>query len=445
VLILYQHSYMYVRTISHYLESFYRYSKFNVSYASSIGHCHFDLDYFDAVVLHYSVRVFYPGHLSRSFAKALKKYAGLKMMFLQDEYEATNQTRANIQRLGINVVFTCVPQESIRTVYPEDSLGDVRFVPILTGYVPEGLDRIVPSRPLAQRSVLIGYRGRNIGYWYGDLGQEKQFIGEKMKEICDQRGLKTDIAWREEDRIYGDDWFHFLGSCKATLGTESGANVFDYDGSLAQNVQRDLLKNPGLSYRDIHDKYLRGRDGEVVMNQISPKLFEAIACKTALILFEGRYSDVLEPHRHFIPLKKDFSNIDEVLNKLRDDALLEQMTQRAFDDIVRSGKYSYQSFVREFDEVLETSMPARERAAPAWLPLPPCDALPSFTRKYQRNFRLHFLKRVWRRLPGPVQFVLRPLTSSQRLKTWWIQLPKPLKFILRPLHYLRNMILYKGH
>src|SRR5205085_9051216 len=124
---------------------------------------------------------------------------------------------------------------------------------------------------IRERPLLIGYRGRNNGFWYGDLYQEKVTIGRRMKEICAACGLKTDIAWCEEDRIYGDDWFRFLGSCKATLGTESGSNVFDRDGSIALAVQRELLNRPDATYEEIHAKYLKDVDGRIVMNQVSPK------------------------------------------------------------------------------------------------------------------------------------------------------------------------------
>ena len=40
--------------------------------------------------------------------------------------------------------------------------------------------------------------------------------------------------------------------------------------------------------------------------------------KTAQILVEGRYSGVLEPERHYLPVRRDFSNLDEVLERARD-------------------------------------------------------------------------------------------------------------------------------
>jgi hypothetical protein len=333
LLVLYDHHETHVKTISDYLDSFQRYSRHNVSYVSSFAKCHFDLVYFDAVVLHYSVRVCFPGRLSASFTQALQSYQGLKVLFIQDEYDHTNVARQAIRDLGIGLVFTCVPEESIAKVYPPAQFPGVRFVNVLTGYVPIELSQMKAFAPIRQRRVLIGYRGRNLGYWYGDLGQEKQLIGQRMKEICAAHGLTTDIAWEEKDRIYGNGWFDFLGQCKATLGTESGANVFDFDGTLIESIQRELRRDPSISYQEIRDKYLCDCEGQILMNQISPKVFEAIACRTALVLFEGRYSGVLEANTHYIPLKKDFSNVDDVLAKLQDDNLLEAMTERAYADI----------------------------------------------------------------------------------------------------------------
>src|SRR5262249_42565568 len=153
-------------------------------------------------------------------------------------------------------------------------------------------------------------------------------------------------------------------------------------GSLATAVQRDLKSNPGMSYEEIHARHLRDRDGAIAMNQISPKIFEAIACRTALVLFEGEYSGVLEAGRHYLPLRKAFSNVDEVLAKLHDDDLLEAMTERAYADVIGSGRYSYQAFLDVVDRALEENWQGTATARPLWLPLPPCDALPTFTAAY---------------------------------------------------------------
>src|SRR5262249_12503824 len=74
--------------------------------------------------------------------------------------------------------------------------------------------------------------------------------------------------------------------------------------------------------------------------------------KTCQILVEGEYSGVLEPDRHYIPLKRDFSNLDEVLDKLRDRHLVDEMVERAFNDIYLSGQYSYRAFAHQIEQAL---------------------------------------------------------------------------------------------
>src|SRR5262249_1533733 len=145
----------------------------------------------------------------------------------------------------------------------------------------------------------------------------------------------------ESQRIYGDQWFTFLESCRAMLGTESGSNLFDFDGKIREQVEAELSAHPEATYAQIREKFLKDHEGKIVMNQISPKIFEAIVHRTALILFEGNYSGVIRPHEHFIPLNKDFSNVDEVLAKIQDDAYVSALTDRAYRDVVGGNKYTY--------------------------------------------------------------------------------------------------------
>ena len=80
-----------------------------------------------------------------------------------------------------------------------------------------------------------------------------------------------------------------------------------------------------------------------------------MALRTGLILFEGRYSGVVDPWEHYIPLKKDFSNVDEVLKLAQDDDFLEAMTERAYRHVVGSGRHSYDHFVRGVDRVIDAA------------------------------------------------------------------------------------------
>lgn len=367
ILVLYDDGSTFVETINEHLQSFQKYSRHNVYYMPGTGErfsplckevTSLDFDLFDAIVIHYSIRVSVSHHVAPSLIDSIAKAKCLKILLIQDEYDTTNLAMDWIERLGINTVFTNVPLTAVGLVYPRSRFPNLDFVSTLTGYVPEVSDIENFITPLADRKTLIGYRGRRLPHQYGDLGYEKAEIGIHMKRLALEKNLQVDIETDDEHRIYGTDWYRFMGSCRATLGTESGCTIFDFDGSLGR-LARDHAAMP---YPKFRAQFLEGLEGMVPMNQVSPKIFEAIRLRTALILFEGSYSDVVRPESHYIPLKKDFSNIEDVFAKLLDETYIKIMTERAYNDVIRSGKYSYRSFISSFDRYLASKLPATKRA-----------------------------------------------------------------------------------
>ena len=172
-----------------------------------------------------------------------------------------------------------------------------------------------------------------------------------LKELAASRNITVDIEVDDNKRIYGDSWYRFLGSVRATLGTESGSNVFDFDGTLKPHAI--AARESGRDFQSYFQEHLKRREGHIHMNQISPKIFESIRLKTALVCFEGEYSGAIKPNLHYIPLAKDFSNADEVFAKLEDVSYLEELTERAYHDIILSDRYSYRQFVSAFDAIVE--------------------------------------------------------------------------------------------
>jgi len=366
VLMLYDDRSTHVHTIKEHLDAFSNYSHHRYHFLPATGavtgidgaSARPDLGIYDAIALHYSVRVSLDEHLSLGVAEMISSFCGPKILFVQDEYENTEIARRWIERLGINAVFTNVPLDEVERVYPATRFSNVDFLPTLTGYVPE--DPLLESfvTPLSERKIVIGYRGRQLPHHYGQLGYEKYLIGVEMKRRAEEAGIAVDIEVDDSRRIYGIGWYRFLASCRATLGSESGANVFDDDGSLRELA----LHHSKMPYHDFAASYLKGRDGFVRMNQISPKIFESIRLRTALILFEGSYSGIVKPDRHYIPLKKDFSNVAEVFAKVADLPHLEALTTRAYDEIIATGRYSYATFVDGIDRYLERQCPRGARA-----------------------------------------------------------------------------------
>ncbi|MNX28580.1 putative teichuronic acid biosynthesis glycosyltransferase TuaH [compost metagenome] len=365
---LYDDRSTHVSTIAEHAEAFALYSRHNFHYMPATGGIPYgdawpepDLSSYDVAIVHYSIRVSIENHLSEAVAKALENFHGLKVLFIQDEYDTTEVARKWMDRIGFDIVYTCVPAPYLEYVYPRARFPFTDFLPTLTGYVPEDPHLDKYQAPLRDRKVRIAYRGRMLPYFYGSLGWQKYKIGVDVRKLADERGLDVDIEVDDSKRIYGADWYRFLGTARSTLGTESGSNVFDFDGTLRGRIDDLLRAQPGASFDDVHCQLLEPLERNIKMNQISPKIFEAVRLGTALVLFEGEYSGVLEAGVHYIALRQDYSNIDEVFAKLEDLDYLEQLTSRAYRDIIGSGRYSYRNFVVGVDRDLEARYLHRPR------------------------------------------------------------------------------------
>ncbi len=357
ILYLYNATQTYTNTVFEHLACFAAHSRHKSFYCHHDPSTHFnvDLSHFDAVAIHYSIRLPYD-QVSESTAKALAAFKGLKFLFIQDEYDHTHRAWHWIRTLGLQVVFSAVPPVAIHHVYPARELPDVRFINILTGYVPDDVCFNANVKKPSQRALIVGYRGRSLPIRYGQLGVEKIRIGEIVKHYCDANGIKNDIAWTEKSRIYGQRWYEFMGTCRAMLGVESGSNVFDWDGTLVERIAQFRSLSPHASNDEIYEKFVQIHEMDGIMNQVSPRIFEAIAAKTVLVLFEGHYSGVVKAGEHFISVKKDGSNLAEVFHLLQNGVYVDTMAERAYQEVIASGKYSYRSFVRLVDDEIEISM-----------------------------------------------------------------------------------------
>jgi hypothetical protein len=342
-----------VDTTYHYVNSFRKHSRYNVSYFDINARPERPVDFsgYDAVWVNYCARLAFPDYQWEIVKQSVIAYQGPKLVAIQDEYDNTYELRNEIRRLGFDVVLTCIPQTSIEYAYPRAMFPATQFETVLTGYVAEGIP-LPDLRPLAERPIAIGYRGRESPFRYGDPVQHKAEIGRRFLQFCRDRGTKVDIAVKEEARIYGRRWFEFMASCRAVLGIESGSNVFDFDGSLYRQELEMRAANPNLTYEQFRP-LIEQRQGKIAMGQISPRAFEATALRTALVLMRGRYSDILKPDVHYIPVEPDYSNLDEVMQRIADVSGLQAMADRAYSDLIASGKYSYTAFVGRMDTIID--------------------------------------------------------------------------------------------
>ncbi len=325
-----------------------------------------DLDHFDVVVVHYSLILCRDAYLSSAARTALNKFRGLKAIFIQDEYQFIDETIAAMQGVGVDVLFTCVPEGEIEKVYPFARLPGVVKVNVLTGYVPEALLN-VSALPYCERPIDVGYRARKVPAWLGELGQEKYTIGKRFRDDAAADGLVLDISFREEDRLYGEDWIKFVARCKVMLGVESGASVFDFAGEIQRKVDAHVRREPGVMFEKLKELYFADAEGKITLNQISPRCFEATALRTLLVMYEGEYSGRMTAWRHYVPLKKDHSNHAEVVAVLRDNIRAQQIIDTAYREVACNPLNTFQAFVDQFDAVIDSAFRPDQKAVLAAL------------------------------------------------------------------------------
>ena len=358
-------------TVSDHLEAFGRFSRHRITVLSFLRELPsgLDLNRFDVVVIHYTIAIGYLSeHYISTAAKArVRAFKGLKVAFIQDEYRAVNIVIEALRYMDVGLLFTCVLEAEIGKVYDRARLPGLRAINNLTGYVPENLvARQVPK--VADRSIDIGYRTRKPPFWLGALAVEKWRIADAVSERAAAAGLRTDISYFEGDRLYGDAWIDFVSNCRIMLGVESGASVFDFEGDLQQRVDSYVADHPAAGFEEVQEMFLRPYEGLIRLNQISPRCFEAAALRTPMVLFEGEYSGVLVAGRHYLALRKDYSNFAEIVAAVRDIDRLQAIADRAYEEIACNSAWSYRRFIETFDtEVLhEVAARGKTEAGPAY-------------------------------------------------------------------------------
>jgi hypothetical protein len=310
----------------------------------------------DAVILHNTFLCIRWSHL---FYKLKWKFRWIrdldcvKIAIPQDEYDHSEILDEWLYEWGISTIFSNFTAECRKILYPimHDKAD---YYECFTGYIDEKLaeDYAGKHLPLGARPKDIVYRATKLPYWFGSHGQLKHRIGEIIAERALASGLICDISTRVEDTIVGNSWLDFLGCGRAVIGCESGSSVLDRRGEIKAKIQWLLREKTDLSFEEM-SAHLPVGWNDYSFFAISPRHFEAIITKTCQILMEGRYDSVLEPDKHYVPIKNDFSNLDEVFAKLEDAKYLTEITERAYEEIYLSGKYTYRRFGREIERVIQ--------------------------------------------------------------------------------------------
>ena len=282
----------------------------------------------------------------------------LKIAIPQDEGTCSHILDETLYLLGIDIIFS--PHFSDDSpLYP--LCRKTAFIQkCLLAYVHPNIESGIDHK-IADRKMDIFYRARGEPLYFGESLYLKGKIAEVFEYEATKYDLKTSISTKVEDRMNGPEWFDALRNTKMVLGTYAGYNTINPYGE-----RKDQFNYIG-STGDISDnkhvlKFLdKSEWNSCKLHALAPRHFEAIQAGTCQILIEDDYQGILKPNIHYIPIKKDFSNIEDVLNIAMDSEYLQTIADRAYKDIIKSNKYSRDVFanlikntINEFELQIES-------------------------------------------------------------------------------------------
>lgn len=262
-------------------------------------------------------------------ASRLRKRRGKLVVFFGNEYDLMSEKINFANKSGADFVCSQIPYEAAKWLYQGVSTAEVLEVPHALNPAIYRADRTI------DRVIDLGFAGALYHNTIGDL--ERTLLIKNLSEFGAKIGLVTDIRLTNFARPL---WAHFLRSSKAIIGAESGTYYLQRSG---EGIRKSLLyqkENPNASFEEIYDYAFKGISDYIDGKCISSRHFEPIGTLTCQILLEGGYNGILKPYEHYIPVKKDFSNLEEAIALFKDSTYREKMVLRTFEYVMDCHTYS---------------------------------------------------------------------------------------------------------
>ncbi|HNX82279.1 MAG TPA: glycosyltransferase [Candidatus Omnitrophota bacterium] len=299
---------------------------------------------FDAIILLHSV-LSNECYLRGELFDAVRKSNALKVYFIGNEYKMMPLKMQFCENLKIKVLIS---QSNAREVH---DLYRARLNGCMIAYLPNtGLDTALffPKTAYEKRPIDIGYRSYEAPWYLGN--NEKSDIATRFQEYLQHERFIIDISLEKAKRLNEKNWAQFLDSCKGQLGTESGGDYFELTDATRIRVNNYLNTHPHATFQEIFEIFFKNYGNSVTMRILSSRNIEAAGTKTVQILFEGHYNGHFQADVHYIPLRKDFSNREEVIRKLKDVSLCQEIALNAYTLVLE--EFTYEKLLNRLHDTL---------------------------------------------------------------------------------------------
>jgi hypothetical protein len=287
---------------------------------------------FDTIVILHSA--FSNADYIQFFIKLIIKLkVAKKVYFIGNEYKLMPAKMNFCKFCNINFFITQTFCEDAINLYKKKLIG-CKVFSIPAG----GLDDEIfyPGCKYENRKIDIGYRTYDEPFYFGH--QERRQLMNKIKSSAKNLNLVCDMSMEMKDRFAGNNWAEFLRSIKSMPASNSGNDFFELNDDIRNKVIQYCNNNPNVEFDDVYKIFFLNKK-KISNRLLTGKMIEAAGCKTLLILVEGEYGNYFVPNIHYLEIKKDFSNLMDVLHKLKDAKLCQNIINNAYEITVKHLKF----------------------------------------------------------------------------------------------------------
>lgn len=254
---------------------------------------------------------------------------GKLAMFIGNEYALMAEKIAFAKAASADFVCTQLPLDTARAIYQGCGAAIVAMPHALNPQL------YYPARD-HRRTIDIGFVGDLYERLIGD--RERTDIVRFFAEHGEARGLRCDIR---QARMPKEQWADFLRSAHAVIGAESGTYYLQRDSAALNCASRMVRTDPAATFEAVKQRCFTNVTAAVNGKAVSSRHFEPIGTMTCQLLIEGRYNGVLRADDDYISVKRDLSNIDDAIARVKDTDYRSRMTATAYEHVMANHTYAH--------------------------------------------------------------------------------------------------------
>jgi len=254
---------------------------------------------------------------------------GKLVVFFGNEYNLMPDKIGFAQRVAADYIASQLPLPAARWLYSLSARSTI--VP-----APAALNPNVYRPTGGARPIDLGFRGDLYSFAIGD--QERTEALRYFEEHATALGLVNDIKYTRYPR---DQWSHFLNRCRGIVGAEAGTYYLERDDRTQRAVIEYQRQHPTASFPEVHARFFRNISTPISGKAISSRHFEPIGTRTCQILLEGSYNGILQADKHYLSLRKDLANIDDVVRRFKDEEQRRTIVEQAYEHVITEHTYHH--------------------------------------------------------------------------------------------------------